>query len=431
MKQLLPRLLKSLAEFRYSRIKRGAGEIFIATSAGYLVSMGVMPLLTRLYSPDIFGHFATVSAIVTVASLVGSLKLDLAMPVVAEDEIQAILRVGLMSALGAAFFVTAWFSATATNIVVTPGSLGLVSIAILTFLTTVTGLGDALLVRRQNYRGIALRKFAQPTIYSVGQLALSIFQQLGMIMGAIAGRSVGLLVVFSELRKPRRIDRSSSAEISTFIRKHWRYPLIYLPSILLNTLSIQIPLLALFHRYGAAEVGYYTLAISMTTALPSLVASSVSNSLSGEFALRVRNGARYQRSLYLRSTSSLSILGSIFALLTALVLPKLVVPVFGASWSTTASYIPALGILTFTSFAIVPLDCVFAIYERTTAFALSCVLSLCAVSAALIFTWLLDTSAIIFIAMLSVARSLSHIAIWAIGLTIVSTKRYCRDSRAD
>jgi len=50
MKQVFPRLLRSLAEVRDSRIQRGAVEIFLATSASRAETLVVVQMLCDRFS---------------------------------------------------------------------------------------------------------------------------------------------------------------------------------------------------------------------------------------------------------------------------------------------------------------------------------------------------------------------------------------------
>jgi len=401
-------------------ILRGTSSLFVATSAGYLVSMAVTPAITRLYNPEIFGRYAATIAMISILALISSMKFDLAVLVATEGDLRPLLRTSLVIAM------TVSFAASLVNAIANWGSGASSSViyslvvGLLIFVTAVSGLSDALLTRRQHYARLAKRKFAQPAVLSIGQLLLHGLQQLGLMLGAVLGRSIGLLIVLRSVREYPPSGKKLGIDVVDVTKRYWKCPVVYLPSLLLKTIPLQFPVVVVSMRHGNSVAGQYSVALVVAMALPALLTSSVTSPLSGEFAARVRASNFLQRSLYLQSTLGLLALAVPIGLLLAVALPPVVIPVFGSEWKQVRDFIPPLSLLACTSICLTPQGCVFAIYERQIWYAISSVIAVAGFVVAVALAISFSLSAISLIMAITFSHVISHIATWAMGLYIVS-----------
>src|SRR5690606_37800482 len=78
---------------------RSVGLLAAGTAVAHVVGLAAAPLLTRLYTPTEFGLLAVFTSIVGIASVVVSLRLELAVPVPpAEEDAAQVVAAGMVVA---------------------------------------------------------------------------------------------------------------------------------------------------------------------------------------------------------------------------------------------------------------------------------------------------------------------------------------------
>jgi O-antigen/teichoic acid export membrane protein len=259
-----------LTDLLASRTLRSLGVLVGGTATAHSITALVMPVSTRLYSPEDFSAAAVFAGIVAILSVAACLRLDLAIALPDSDEEAAdLLVLSVLCALGAAAITggvlavlpPAWLTLLGEPAVLP--WLWLVPVGVLA-----GGVYLALqmwFVRRGGFRAIASSRIAQSAGAASAQIGLGIARQapLGLIMGQLLNFGAGALWLGTSmlLRDHRLLRQVTVRRMRRAFAKHRRFPLYSTWEALANAASIQAPILLIASLASGPEPGYLTLAI--------------------------------------------------------------------------------------------------------------------------------------------------------------------------
>ena len=331
---------------RRGSFSRNVGVLIGGTAAAQGITLLASPLLSRLFSPSDFGHLAIFSSAMAIASAAATLRFEIAVPLAKGDgEALSLVWLSVASSIivALAFSLMVWMDPGHLTTKVTKGLLH--GTAAFLFIGTIgTGCYQALsfwAIRKKRYKVLAQTRLSQ----SAAQVALQLVCGLGnagaigLILGDVAGRIAGCgrlaRGIFHDQRTPE-----SPPKLGRFWRvagEYKRFPLLSLPSALLNVLGLQLPVLVLAAYYSESAVGSFAFAHRLMAAPVTLLARSAGQVFLGEAAPAIEDRERLLR-LFLKLTSTLLIVAAVPALLLALAGPKLFEVAFGPEWQTAGEY---------------------------------------------------------------------------------------------
>ncbi len=353
----------ALPTFLQGRLARHLTVLAGSTVAAQALVVLASPLLTRLYTPEDFGHLAVFAALFTTASTFLSLKYDQAIPV-AKDHTAANNLLALSAAiafaqccvLGVVIFLAAphvpdaWLSPAIKQYlwILVPGL----------FFAAVYMAATYWMVRQRSFSHIATTKLSQSVGKTLVELILGLLavKPLGLLLGHVAGQvgGAGLL-----LRVIWNIDRRNWTDVSVArmwgaAREHVNFPLFVMPSIVLNTVSATLPFLLIPLLFGQAQAGFFLVAQKLTMWPMTLIGQSIAQVFYSEIAAHRDDQARNLR-LFRKLTWRLSWLGLAGAgvLLTA---PFWTMWVLGENWEDAGWAMAALAPLLLTRLVVSPLS---------------------------------------------------------------------------
>lgn len=348
-------------------------HLAILTSGAALAQVvGVLaaPVLSRLYSPEEFGHFGTLMAIAGVVTVVGSLKYEMAL-VVEQDERKVValqflcfyvlLAVTMLSALG--LTATLYFGALSGYPALSQFlPYGLVVV----FSTGLFGVFSYRLNRERAYKLLALANVVQRGGTVASQIVLGFCgaTTLGLIFGNIAGFSLALGVVFFGFRKEFKLGfRSpcSRVEILAVAAKHYRFPAFSAPQNFLNALSQNLPVFILGYFFDAQVVGSYWFAMRILQLPAGLIGQSVRQVFFKESSAISADSAAVRR-LFRKLTLGLAALIVLPVLLVFLFGPTMFDFVFGSSWLQAGEFSRWMFLWVGVGFCTPPATCIFSVY---------------------------------------------------------------------
>jgi len=248
-------------------------RLLTGSMAGYAVLLAASPILTRLFSPEVFGGFAVFSGYVAVASVFMTLGFDmgivnaartiearrfLGMAVASTILVGAALSVvlGAAAGFGADFGLPLWAMFLA---ILSCLAASLATIAISWSIKR----GKAAQAARINFLSLTARSGVQ-IVLGISGLALS-----GLILGEVAGR--GLAALSAERALLWRNAANLFQRPKAVIAQMWRargYPLVVTPALAIDTALVWLPaplfalwfdpfaagLIALVQRFGAVPL---------------------------------------------------------------------------------------------------------------------------------------------------------------------------------
>ena len=263
---------------------RNVGILAAGTAVSQLIAFAVAPLLSRMYTPADFGLFGVFVSVVAMASVIVTLRLDLAV-VVPESDDEA------MDVVGVGVLVATFITALAAVLVLVAGSrlgtlLGepdivpLLAFAplylggngvhmMLNYWSTRTGRFSRLSVAEMSRSVTVAGSQLTGGYLGVGAIGLTIGQVLGQMVSA------GLLVVRT-FRSHRELyaRRVSRATVRQVLGRFKSFVVFGTPQALVNAINQGLPAFVLTVSFDAGVAGHYLMAQRLLAAPISLLGRS-------------------------------------------------------------------------------------------------------------------------------------------------------------
>lgn len=310
------------------------------TVFGQGITVLILPLLTRLYSPSEFSLLAVFSSLTGMVVVFSSLRYNIAIPL-PENDVDAFLL--LVLALASGFF----FSLISASMVffipedyltlIVPQGL-LQFLWMFPFAVFLASSYDALQYwasRKRRFNIIAKTRVTRAVGGGIVQCILGLvgFSAFGLILGYIANSGLGIpglvrKTCFDNLALFRAINLQS---LYTQAKIYWRFPIFSVPEAAFSTAANELPLIMIAAWAGGAEAGFLFLAMRIMGLPMSLIGSSISQVYLVEAPSRLRAGTL---NTFTHSTMwSLFKVAAPILLLIGALSPFLFPIVFGKSWA--------------------------------------------------------------------------------------------------
>jgi O-antigen/teichoic acid export membrane protein len=407
------------------RASRGALAIMAGTASGQVLAVMCTPLLSRFYSPTDFGVFSVINALAMVLGTVLAGRYELAIPLPKSDE-----EARLVLVLGSLIIVVGAFSATIALWLLTPfitstlAAPALGSWLIWVPLIAASLAGFRLLnqwaLRQQRYAATARRNL----ISSVSTLVVQIAAGWrgagagGLVAGLGLGQGLGALSLVRRSGLRGRVRWSGLRRVG---RRYARFPLILMPSGLLNASGAYLPLVLVAGLYGTTAAGWLGFTQRILAVPISLIGQAIAQVYLSELAVAQRTGSGRHQALFDLVTRRLLLLGGTLAVILMVLSPSVFPWVFGSEWATSGSMAqalaPALGIQLLAS----PLSQTLIVYERAVAQFAWDASRLLLVTAAVVVAAASDLSVVACTWAMSAALVVTYAASWELSRRTVKS----------
>jgi O-antigen/teichoic acid export membrane protein len=331
------------------------------TAMGQLAVLLMTPIWSRLYEPAEFGRMGLMLSFLSVTSVATALRYDLAIPLGrGQNEAAQLLLTCLVLAVP-----TAILGGLGLWILIWTGSLGFDelpawSALLLIPLLAMTGVFSAYRfwhVRQSNFSDISAALIAQGLGRALLPVLLAPLQLgwVGLAAGELGGRALGL----RRLAQPvmavlvATYRAASSTDIRSTLRRFNRYPLVFLPSSILDAVGGAMAVPLFVHYFGVATGGHFLLAQQIVIIPSALLCAALADvyhsrlvEIAPEALLKAVGGEAVRLLLIAAALYvPLAILG-----------PWLAVPVFGSSWEATGDLVAALAFSAIPGVIVSPLS---------------------------------------------------------------------------
>ena len=330
-----------------SFLRRISGDVLRISGAvglAQVLAFAAAPLLTRLYSPDAFGHFAILGAVVTMLTPLASLRYGWALPLPKEEAVaRDLLALCLVVASGFAVIVglagTLLWATLEGWIEIRPVDIALLAVAML-----VIGLhevGTSWLVRQQAFRQVAGVRFTTLVATVAFQIVLGVVEPgaTSLMLGFIGGYLTGFLLGAFHFR--HALATSARAMNAGRMRRaaveYRKFALVTAPSGVVNGVGSLLPAMALPSMYGLAVTGQWSLAARVLWQPTAFVGQAVNQVLWGTAARLQHDDPKRLWLLFVVLNA-----GLLAAMTPALVLvwygEALFSLIFGPAWAQAGSF---------------------------------------------------------------------------------------------
>lgn len=338
---------------------RGVFILGSGTAVAQLIGLLTAPVITRLYTPSDMGVLAIYSSVLSIVGIGATLRYEFAYALPKNDE-DAINLFGLGFML--LFITTTGFALILLLIKdLMIEILGLSSIEqyVWFLLIGFFGMGfynvlNYWAIRQRDYGRITYTKINQGFSGSACKIFLGVlsFGPMGLILGQIVSQIAGVTTLARAIwgKENKKIKEISLNRMIRMAKTYKSFPLFNLPASIVNTLSLQLPSIALLTLYNSDIVGFYALA-SMLVVLPgSLMSGSMGQAYLGEASKVVRESPQELRPLYVSTLKNLSIIGIPLIGLPAVCAPFVVPFIFGEAWAEAGWYCWPLAMMAIANF---------------------------------------------------------------------------------
>lgn len=329
------------------------------SAAAQLITMVFSPIITRLYGPEAYGSMGVFMSIASVVSTAAALSYPIAIVLPRSDaDALGLARLSIYVGIATSLVVTLVLYLFGLEFIELLNARAIAPfvylIPVYMLITVMSAVAGQWLIRKKAFALLARVSVWQALLMGLTKAGLGVLHPTAGVLVATntLGGLIGAVLMTLGWRGGPADDRTkaqvgeskrSAQEIAAQYRD---FPLLRTPQVLLNALSHSLPVLMLTTFFGAASVGYYSIA-SAVLALP---AGLIGNSVMQVFYPRITeaiNRREDARALIVKATVGLALSGAVpFALLIAAG-PILFERVFGAEWHTAGIYAQLLSIWLF------------------------------------------------------------------------------------
>lgn len=343
------------------------------TAFGPVLNVLIMPVLSRLYTPEDFGILAVFNAALTVLVTFPGLRYESAIPLPEDDDDAKdlqLLSLALTVAASAVTAVAVWLFSSQIAALLNAEQLApyLWLLPLALFGAGVFKVVSYWNVRLKRFGDLARASVARPTAMAAVSILLGLVRmgQLGLVVGSFAGQACAALtiVLLAVWRDGRQLLRAIRPErILELMRIYRQFPLYQLPAALLNACSQQVSLIVMAALYDMTIVGHYGVARRIFSVPMFILVQAVAQVFLQRTAEEYNRGGDL-RQLVLRLYRKLFYIGIIPTLLLFALAPWACSVALGAEYAAAGEYTRLLIPWLFLAFISSPTSCVFSVLDR-------------------------------------------------------------------
>lgn len=333
-------------KFFKSRIIFNVIQLMGGTAIAQLLGAISLPIITRLYSPDEFGLLSVFLSFFSFGVVVLTLRYE-----------SALLNSVELSETFKLFYICR-FLVFFTSLIVSIGLVVLIHhqvlgfevlpywsviIAFLSFMTFGVFMINRAVLLRFGELTIISKGVVGRTVSNVGsKIVLGLFNvsSIGLLFGELLGSITAMFVTRkarSRFHYQRHLASSEPTHTQNYLSvavKYRRFPLLELPSSLINQLTLSLPIVFAADLFGAKAAGI----LGLSRTLYAIPNTQIGGAIADVFQMELSKCLRHERqpedalrllfkfSKFLASIAFLSLLSGIY------LVPTLAGPIFGDSW---------------------------------------------------------------------------------------------------
>lgn len=351
-------------KIKITKYKKNILKLFSGTSVAQLIPLISAPILTRIYSPEDFGVFATFLAISAIVSIVATFRLELAI-VIPENKKdgESLLLLVLINSI-----IFSFLALLLTLLIMKYDQdlqLGKY-IYLIAFSVLVHSWYKGfyyLTLRNKRFNLLASNRILIAIIILVLSLLIPLLIKgpFGLIISNIIAYAVGV-VIFFIFNSKTYIKRSFESLIK-ILREYKNYPIFDMPSAFMIQLSNRLPIVLLSNYFPIKLIGHYSLTQRMLDMPISFVTTAVSDTFKQKAAEDFNTKGNCIEVFY-ETRNLLFFLSIIPFVVIQFFSPHIFKFVFGAEWTIAGEYAQILAIMFLMRFVTGPLSYMFYINNK-------------------------------------------------------------------
>lgn len=237
---------------------RQASLVASGVAGGQLIVLLATPWLARIYSPAEFGVYAVFVSISSILLVLACLRYEVAIPVVPDQDIDAVSQVAFVAAVITSLIVFLIASAEGVSRFLPLFSDLKIQAPWLALMTLFSGWVQIAVnrsIRSGKFALNAMIRIIQPAIFVLTAIMLQSFGLItAYVVGFFAAAVFGLITSMSI----GMILHSSRSKALAVAKKNREYPIFSLPTAILDTTALVLPVLIIASFFGDADAGNYS-----------------------------------------------------------------------------------------------------------------------------------------------------------------------------
>lgn len=360
-------LIKVKGKFPKNSFARSVSILLGGTASAQLLLVLASPLLTRLYTPDDFGVLAVYASILSIITVFGCLRYEIAVPLpktdIAAYNIMA-LCVAILAFLTVCIsvFFVGWgeYIFDTLNIdrlipytwLIPVGFFFIGSYSILNYWA----------IRKKKFKDIALTKLHQSVTMLFLQIVFYKFGAVVLVFGQAVGQSAGFVRLSKTVNIKHAFKTIRFKRIKNLAIRYKNFPLFSTWTGIFNTLGNQLPPLIFAAVFSSSVAGLYALAHRVVSMPASIIGQAVANVFLSSAPQAHREGVLDQ--LLLKVVLTLSMLAFPAGTFMVVNSEALFSLVFGENWSVAGVYAAILVPMLLMGFITSPVTTLCAVLDK-------------------------------------------------------------------
>jgi O-antigen/teichoic acid export membrane protein len=327
-------------------IPRGFFVLLTGAGAAQLITIALLPVLSRLYDAAAFGQAGAVMAVVSIAAVLVHGRYHMAISVADTDEdAEALLGLSILLVVVMSLPITALAIALSRSQTDRLGFfLALGCAFVMTVLTALFDIAAYWRSRKGRFNASARNGLVRSVATGACQLSLAPVGGFGLITGTVFGAIVAAVILVVELAREGRPSIPNVGRVLKMANLHRGFPLYGVPQGWLAAMSWNAMPLLLSRFAGIAEAGQYWVAYRVLVAPVALFNAAYRQSALPQLA---RFDLATASRLAIRHTAMIGFAGFLPTLIIHLFGPQIFSFIMGTNWHVAGNIAAwmSLGIL--------------------------------------------------------------------------------------
>jgi O-antigen/teichoic acid export membrane protein len=339
------------------------------TGLAQLIPVAAAPILTRLYSPEDFGLIALYLSLVSIITVFATGRYELAIMLPKfKAEVRALVRLSALlicitSVL--ALLLVLFFNHELSNLLGNNKiSAWLYILPVSIFLTGFYQLINYLLIRDKHFKTLAINKVVVSSTNAGTQLGIGYLfkNSFGLLLGNLIGQVISICII---IKTTNIIEyfKTSKYPIRLVALKYRKFPQYDIPSVLMNVLANQMPILVLGKFFGLGILGLYSFMYKILMMPINLLSNTVLDVFKQK-ASEDFNKLGECEQIFKKTSKQLVLLGCIPFAILGMYAPELFSFVFGEKWKEAGNFAQIMTPMLFLKFVVNPLSYTFYIAQK-------------------------------------------------------------------
>ena len=361
----------AISRLRASKYITNVGWLIRGNVLAQLIQLAALPILSRLYTPEEFGFFALFTALIGLLSVTLTLRFESAILIADDADIEMLVSLATRCVYAVTILSPGLFACLVWNKILGYGVLPTWPIALLPVALLGVGffnIGRATCLREGNAALLARSRIDRSAGNAIVKISTGLVSSgsFGLMLGEVVGAWMAIpKVVSSLLLRSILMRQRIRHRIGVTWQRFRKFPLLELPSSILNQAALTLPVPMIAAIGGPEIVGAYAIARMVVVAPNAQIGRAVGDAFQLRVSKIIREGDFSQLLPTIGKTSlGLAGLGIVpfgaFILFSPWAFPFLL----GDDWTAAGDFAALLAIWMYLAFVVSPVSRILSVLQR-------------------------------------------------------------------